>query len=116
MLGLSVFFLFALLAGCIKAPAECRTMCGLQAEACKNTCRNNCSQCRAFANKEAAMHFGDYLHEKVIKEAMIARVLKSYRDPLQCRKVTCNCKADYGICIQACTGVIQKNLRVPHAC
>jgi hypothetical protein len=42
--------------------------------------------------------------------------LNSYRDPLQCRKVTCNCHADYQVCIQSCSGVIHKQLRVASAC
>jgi hypothetical protein len=43
------------------------------------------------------------------------RGLKSYHDPLQCRKVTCNCPSDFITCNQGCTGVIQKKLRsVPY--
>jgi hypothetical protein len=35
----------------------------------------------------------------------VSRDLNSYRDPLQCRKVTCDCLADNNVCKASCRGL-----------
>jgi hypothetical protein len=42
--------------------------------------------------------------------------LPSYKDPLQCRKVTCSCVQDYHTCLAACRGTIHTALRVAPVC
>lgn len=44
------------------------------------------------------------------------RELNSYRDPLQCRKVTCDCLSDFAICKKGCTGVIPTKLQAVPYC
>lgn len=116
----------SLLAGCShfnlgKQPvnpvfAACKMNCDQRAAACQKVCRNNCPQCCSYANQSAANAYYDYRHEQIVKGGFIVRQLKSYRDPLQCRKTTCNCKADYQICIQTCGGRIPKQLKAAPQC
>lgn len=95
---------------------NCSQGCEIKQEKCQESCRNNCVQCSAHANQTSKLSYRQYQREQVIRGGTIARQLKSYRDPLQCRKTTCNCKADYQVCIQACGGKIHKELRAAPVC
>lgn len=94
----------------------CKLACSERLHKCANTCRNNIQNCSALANAEAAVHFNQYKHERCIQGEIVALELQSYRDPLQCRKITCACKVDYGVCIQSCKGKIHKRLQVAAPC
>lgn len=96
--------------------AQCKISCSEQLDYCRELCLNNCPNCSAHAEYSTAKHYRKYLCQEEIQGGVIMRELNSYRDPLQCRKVTCNCSADYNICIQSCTGVIQKQLRALPYC
>lgn len=95
---------------------QCKAQCLQRYESCKMTCIDSCPQCSAQATHAASINYTKYVHEKQIEGGTISRVLKSYRDPLQCRKVTCNCSSDFAICNQGCTGIIQKRLRSAPYC
>ncbi len=116
-------FTLLCLSGCVKQifigdPQTinlCKTICVQHLQSCQKNCTNNCRMCSAASNYTSAKNFFKYVHEKQVEGGFITRGLNSYRDPLQCRKVTCNCTSDYTTCIQGCTGVIQKQLRsVPY--
>lgn len=95
--------------------AQCQQLCVQRLDSCKQTCTESCPKCMAAADHKATTNFLEYLHEKRVQGGYITRRLKSYRDPLQCRKVSCNCLSDFITCKQGCTGVIQKQLRpVPY--
>jgi hypothetical protein len=94
----------------------CKASCDVRARECNKTCRNSCPQCTAYADQSTSESYLYYQHEQYVKGGIIARELKSYRDPLQCRKTTCNCPADYNVCIQACGGVVRKRLQVTPVC
>lgn len=64
----------------------------------------------------AMKSYGRYVHEQEVQGGMVIQELKSYRDPLQCRKVSCNCMADYNVCVQGMSGIIHKRLQVNPAC
>jgi len=117
--------LFLLLTSCVhhqvivqnKAEfAHCKAGCDHRAAACQKVCRNNCAQCRAYTHQTAAGNYRHYVHEQSVKGNLIARELQSYRDPLQCRKITCSCSADHQVCMQSCGGVIHKHLQVAPVC
>lgn len=109
--------LFLLPAACVHyISPSCRAVCDQRVDTCHLTCRNSCPQCNAFANQRAAKYFTEFEREKIIEGKTVTRELKSYRDPLQCRKTTCNCQADYQICMQGCGGVIYKSLQVAPVC
>jgi len=90
---------------------QCLGICMQHFEMCKQNCNNNCPNCSLAANTSAAVNYNDYLHEKRIEGEPVSRELKSYRDPLQCRKVTCDCVSDLVTCKQSCTGMVQKRLQ-----
>lgn len=96
--------------------AQCKMSCDQRKAACSKTCRNNCAQCSTAANNRRVVQYNHYVHEQRVKGKNIALQLNSFRDPLQCRKVTCNCAADYQICLQSCGGVIQKTLKNAPLC
>lgn len=95
---------------------QCQAICTQRFDACKMQCTNTCSRCSAASTHSSTVNYINYVHEKQIEGGIISRGLKSYRDPLQCRKVTCNCLADFMACDQGCTGVIQKRLQTVSYC
>lgn len=112
---------FFLLASCLHRPvqinsASCVASCESRFVACTKVCRNSCMRCSTAAEQTAARNYGYYEHEKIVQGKIIAVQLNSFRDPLQCRKVTCNCQADYGICMQSCGGAVAKRLEHAPLC
>ncbi len=96
--------------------SQCQTHCRKQFELCNTLCVNHCAHCNQVADESAEERYGKYVQEQEIQGETIAREVDSYRDPLKCRKVTCNCSADFTICEQGCTGIIQKQLRAKPYC
>lgn len=96
--------------------AQCKQICIKKYQDCAHTCLNNCRNCSAASLKSSYLNFLKYTHEQRIEGGIITRELNSYRDPLQCRKITCNCSADFSACSQGCTGIIQKRLRAAPYC
>lgn len=86
----------------------CHTTCQQKLQECGQVCHDNCFECTQRAIQRAVRHDAQYLREQCVQGRIITRELKSYRDPLQCRKTTCNCWADYQVCAQSCTGIIHK--------
>lgn len=95
---------------------QCNALCMKRFDACKLQCTDNCAACTASATHTARVHYSEYTHEEQIRGGFIARGLKSYRDPLQCRKVSCSCSTDLMTCTQNCTGIIQKQLNTVPYC
>ncbi len=97
-------------------PSACQIQCQKDFEHCLPLCENSCQTCSLVAKQSTIRSYSHFLNEQYVQGGIISRDLKSYRDPLQCRKITCNCKSDYTICIQSCSGLIQKRLQVALAC
>ena len=95
---------------------QCLAMCVQKLASCKEICTNNCAICSSNTSLSAIKNYEKYVHEKRIEGGSVTRGLKSYRDPLQCRKVTCNCYADLSACEQNCTGITHKQLRAIPYC
>lgn len=95
---------------------QCLQLCAQRLESCKQLCSNNCPRCSAISTDTTAKNYFEYIHDKQVQGGYIYRGLNSYRDPLQCRKVTCNCTSDFITCEQGCTGVIQKRLQAAPYC
>ena len=102
------FCCFLLLASCYHQllPANCVADCKGRLAACSKLCLDNCPQCSWVAGAMAAKKYNRYHCDRFIQGKIIALELNSFRDPLQCRKTTCNCGADYQVCMQACGGVV----------
>ncbi|KTD15654.1 acyltransferase [Legionella gratiana] len=99
-----------------RAIAQCTMICMQHFEFCKKNCVDNCPTCSAASQATAARDFEIYVHERKVEGKKVLRELNSYRDPLQCRKVTCNCQLDLIICKQSCAGVIPKKLQTVPNC
>jgi hypothetical protein len=118
---ISIIAVWFLLSGCVhqntvSAIAACKMSCQSKLNVCQKTCDNSCLQCAAKANQMTRQSYNRYVNEQCVRGGYLTRQLQSYRDPLQCRKITCECVADYQVCAQACTGVIRKRLQVPLTC
>ena len=95
---------------------QCKKVCQQRVTSCSQTCKNNCVRCGAYADHKTAANYAHYVQTQAIQGEKPVRRLNSYRDPLQCRKTTCNCVADYEVCTQSCSGRIHKQLLVPPVC
>lgn len=94
----------------------CQQRCDIQLHRCEPLCHESCKACSMTANQTTRKHYHDYVQDRFIQGRAIARQLYAYRDPLECRKASCNCQADYRVCAQACTGTIHKRLQVEPTC
>ncbi len=94
----------------------CQAQCSTMLEQCTKSCRNNCPSCAYCADSVAAKDYMTYKRRQCVQGGLIARDLQSYRDPLQCRKMTCDCQKDYSVCMQSCSGLIHKRLQVQPKC
>lgn len=94
----------------------CQAQCMKQNSTCIQLCDNGCLQCVKSGHANADRHYAEFIHQQTVQGGLIARDLKSYRDPLQCLKTTCRCRDDYDQCEQACKGTIHKRLQSPSTC
>lgn len=96
--------------------AQCQQVCVQHFEFCKNNCVNNCPTCSWASTRSSVINFTKYVNEQKVQGKKVMRELNSYRDPLQCRKVTCDCLADLSVCKQSCSGVVRKRVQVVPNC
>ena len=96
--------------------AECKVSCKERLVQCSQVCSDSCKRCAISANAGAARNFLRYKHQQEVQGTIVALRLQSYRDPLQCRKSSCDCRADYQVCTQNCKGLIHKRLQVVPPC
>lgn len=95
---------------------RCVEQCEQHLAACTKVCHNNCRRCHHCVQKAAAKNYSRYVNRQYVQGQMLALNLNSFRDPLQCRKTTCDCQADYQVCVQACGGLIHKSLQAAPIC
>ena len=106
----------SVLRGTALALAQCNATCTQHFESCKQNCVDNCPTCSWNSTRQSAANFSKYVNERKVEGKKVMRELNSYRDPLQCRKVTCDCIADLTACKQSCSGVIHKRLQALPNC
>ncbi|MDX2345702.1 MAG: hypothetical protein QNK11_02355 [Legionella sp.] len=121
MCGLAVF-----LSGCSLSPHEdakraqavraCIKQCAIKSASCNQRCSDSCTQCEREVNAEMRKLYKGYVHEQCVQGERVSLQLQSFRDPLQCRKTSCNCPEDYRICAGNCRGNIKKYLQVTPFC
>lgn len=80
----------------------CQERCNFVYNDCKNQCMDNCRSCCLKSMHSSALHYSRYLHEMKVQRTAVYRELNSYRDPLQCSKVTCSCSDDLKNCLSSC--------------
>jgi hypothetical protein len=96
--------------------SQCKMQCLNRLKTCQAVCNDDCQHCLKKAKITAHKHYHRFIHQQVEQGGLLARNLKSYRDPLQCLKATCNCHADFHQCSASCTGTIFKRLQSPLTC
>lgn len=95
---------------------ECKQQCLKKAYSCGRVCQDNCRGCSRSATKSASVSYNEYKTQLILQGGILSRDLNSYRDALQCRKITCDCSADYNVCVQSCGGRIHKRLQTTKVC
>jgi hypothetical protein len=100
----------------LAAQRQCQMQCLVRLQQCKKHCVDNCRNCLNKAYYKSVRHYSRYVHDIMLQGGTIVRDLNSYRDPLQCRKITCSCPADYNACSQLCGGIIRKQLSSASYC
>jgi hypothetical protein len=125
LLRLLCFSLFLILLGCTTIHSywskphnvsACQQVCLRHLAYCNQQCKDSCPDCSCGATQCASLNYKQYIHEIQVQGGEVMRQLQSYRDPLKCRKVTCNCSSDFNTCNQSCTGVVQKRLQPSPYC
>lgn len=121
-----VGFFLACLWGCSSTPKAdaipmhekqaCEARCKVKAKACLRACDDSCKACEVREHHQMVQRYQDYVHEQCVQGLRTALQLQSFRDPLQCRKSSCNCPADFNVCMGACSGTIKKSLQVEPVC
>ena len=94
----------------------CERTCEKERQVCLRTCDKSCKACQVRENEKMVRLYKTYIHEQCAQGKRVALQLQSFRDPLQCRKSSCDCPADYRVCMSACTGKIYKSLQVTPVC
>lgn len=90
---------------------RCHAHCDQRYQYCTHICDDNENLCRMKAKANAAVHFAQYKHRQQVQGQVVAAELAAFRDPLACRKTTCDCDQDKNMCKQACRGSIRKRLQ-----
>lgn len=88
----------------------CHLQCNAGLDKCKTSCRNNLQECEVLSSMQAGLRFKKYKMRQINQGIIVNEELQSFKDPLQCRKVTCSCLEDFRVCKQACRGKIYKYL------
>ena len=121
--GVATFILSLMLMSCQSASYlkftqyhTCHKTCQSRLKSCHDQFRHDCLRCKQIAHQQMTTRYQHYVQEQSIKGEIIVRRLNSYLDPLQCRKITCNCAADYQVCTQSCGGQNHQQLHVPPVC
>jgi len=94
---------------------SCHIKCNMKLDICNKQCKNNALECAVKANIEASKNFKRYKKREFIQGKVLIEELQSFKDPLQCRKVTCSCQEDFRVCNQSCRGKIYKHLKANEA-
>lgn len=90
--------------------ARCLNVCQKHFEACKYTCVHNCRICKTKSNMSTDLRFMQFANQQMVQGQAVNRDTDSYKDPLNCLKISCDCVADLDACEQACTGMVRKRL------
>ncbi len=80
----------------------CKDICQQQSLKCQKLCNNDARHCQAFVMGNARKSYAKYVHQQRLQANDIALELQSFRDPLQCKKITCDCLADARMCVKFC--------------
>ena len=94
----------------------CKQDCRKQLDVCNRKCVNGCRNCTSASNRVVDRNYKGFVHRQTVQGGLLNREPNSYRDPLQCLKMTCDCLGDWTQCVQACQGTLQLHYRVAPTC
>ena len=99
--------LFLLLISCVSLENQryiraCKDICQQQSLKCQNLCNNDARHCQAIVMDKTLESYSKYVHQQRVQANDIALELQSFRNPLQCKKITCDCLADLRMCVKFC--------------
>ncbi len=89
----------------------CVKQCERSKANCHALCEANDTDCEINAKDQAQREYERYVKQKKIEGAEIMRDLKSFYDPLQCSKTSCDCEEDFRACYQMCGGKVKHEKR-----
>lgn len=99
-----------------QAVRSCEQQCHQRLKQCQQICDENCLACEIEAKQSAKKSYAQYQRERCIEGKTFILRLQSYHDPLQCRKMSCDCHADHRVCVESCRGKIHKRIQVEKTC
>lgn len=113
----TLFTAFFCMSACVRQvappqPPSCENVCLAELHTCAEICQNSCPVCQAKSVERARQNNARYVWLQRAQGHIIAREVNSFRDPLSCTKVTCDCEDDFKICKQQCHGQIKPTLKV----
>jgi hypothetical protein len=94
-------------------PPSCHTQCRTQLTTCAVICQNSCAVCSQEVQCKTDETYRQYVAQQRAQGLTVARERNSYRDPLACKKFTCDCMSDYDLCKQRCSGKVKPLLQNP---
>ncbi len=99
-----------------QAERACIDQCKIKQSACMKACSDSCIKCSKEQRSKMIKRYKTYIHEQCVQGKRVALQLQSFHDPLQCRKTSCDCPADYRVCVGQCRGKIRKYLQIAPFC
>ena len=82
---------------------QCIMRCHSRHHECKRSCTNTAPKCHRKAYTKTKVAFERYVDQQEIAGKPVNRDFNSFNDPLQCKKITCDCADDYALCRRVCS-------------
>ena len=111
LFGLSACVSYVQLAEQRHVRQVCEQRCDTRLVQCQEHCHDSCQTCTQQAKAITEKYYQHYWQGRCVEGKRPILQLQSYHDPLQCRKKSCDCAADYRVCRSACRGSIPKRLQ-----
>ena len=100
-------FITLLLVSCVSPNDQreihaCKDVCQHKSQNCQKVCGDDGRHCLENVMTHTKESYARYVAQQRVQAKDIALELQSFRDPLQCKKITCDCLADARLCAKAC--------------
>jgi len=89
---------------------KCKQICRQHWRQCGVDCKRDAMHCAVAQSNAMAREYAVYMQQQIVQGRSIALEQDAFRDPLFCRKLTCDCDADKLVCMQICAGKIRQRL------
>lgn len=118
--GITLSFVLVFLVACAHKPShlsadghgyDCDAGCRAALTTCNQECQNSCQLCKKHTQRMTDRRYRIYVARQKAQGLPVIQMRDAYKDPLRCKKVTCDCASDYDICKQLCTGKVTPVLK-----